>query len=171
MVIDGDILGGNPEAVGPIPQTTAPSCPLVTSLVREELAAYLTAVGDATVQSLPTRCPPWTVRDLTTHLAVTFRRFANMLEQSRAGDLSPPFAREQLTAINLQEVEYFTGDPLGELQTQAERFLLAATDSDEVVGHQRGPIPAELQVLFGSNALALHRRPARNRRRTSSLHR
>lgn len=131
--------------------------PLVTDLVRGELHAYLAEACSPTVQGLATHCAPWTVRDLTAHLAVTFRRFADMLDQSRAGDLSPPFAREDLTAINLLEVDRFAGDPCKELCVQAERFLNAVTDPDERMSHQRGPVPVALQVLFGLNELALHR--------------
>jgi uncharacterized protein (TIGR03083 family) len=97
------------------------------------------------------------VHDLTAHLAITFRRFADMLVQSRTGDLSPPFAREDLTAINLRQVKSFTADPLAELQAQAERFLALATDPEELMAHQRGPIPVELQMRFALNELALHR--------------
>ena len=131
--------------------------PLVTDLVRAELRAYLDAARSAEIEALPTRCSPWTVCDLTAHLGLTFRRFGDMLEQSRSGDLSPPFGPQELPARNLRNVEQFEGDPLAELAAQAERFLAAAVSSDELMAHQFGPIPVGLQVLFGLNELALHR--------------
>lgn len=129
----------------------------VTELIRAELQSYLAAAGAPEVQSLPTRCIPWTVRDLTAHLAITFRRFADMLAQSRTGDLSPPFARDELTVINLRQVERFTDDPVADLPAQAGRFLSLATDPAELMAHQRGPIPVGLQAHFALNELALHR--------------
>jgi uncharacterized protein (TIGR03083 family) len=149
------------EAKPPVERRPEPDLsgpwPLVADLVRAELAAYLEVAHIPQVQPSPTRCAPWTVRDLTAHLAVTFRRFADMLEQSQRGDLSPPFGREELTARNLREVEKFQGDPFAELQIQADRFLAGATDPDELMAHQFGPIPVGLQVLFALDELALHR--------------
>jgi uncharacterized protein (TIGR03083 family) len=130
--------------------------PGVRALVRAELSAYLDAAGDPDAMGLPTRCSPWTVRDLTAHLAMTFKRFARMLEQSRAGDLSPPFAREELAAENLRAVAAFTGDPRAELRRWAEGLVAAATDPDEPMAHQFGPIPVGLQLLFGLDELVIH---------------
>jgi len=72
--------------------------PPAAELVQAELGAYLDAASDPDVAGLATRCSPWTVRDLTAHLAMTFKRFVRMLEQSHPGDLSPPFARGELAA-------------------------------------------------------------------------
>lgn len=138
----------HPRAMGP--------WPLVTDLVRAELTAYLDDASLPGVQMLPTRCTPWTVRDLTAHLALTFRRFAEMLESSRHGDLSPPFAPEELSAHNLQAVETFQGDPAPALASEADRFLRAVREPDELMAHQFGPIPVSLQVLFGLSELAIH---------------
>jgi uncharacterized protein (TIGR03083 family) len=130
--------------------------PPAAELVRAELSAYLDAADDPDVMGLPTRCSPWTVRDLTAHLAMTFKRFARMLEQSRAGDLSPPFARDELSAENLSAVAGFTGDPRAELRRWAEGLVAAATDPDEPMAHQFGPIPVGLQLLFGLDELVIH---------------
>jgi uncharacterized protein (TIGR03083 family) len=130
--------------------------PLVTGLVREELKAYLDAARVPGVERLLTRCPPWTVRDLTAHLALTFRRFAEMLEKSRRGDFSPPFAPEELSAHNLRAVERFRGDPATALALDADRFLKAVREPDELMAHQFGPIPVSLQVLFGLNEVVIH---------------
>jgi hypothetical protein len=96
------------------------------------------------------------VRDLTAHLALTIRRFAEMLEKSRHGDFSPPFAPEELSAHNLQAVERFRGDPATALALNADRFLKAVREPDELLAHQIGPIPVSLQVLFGLNELDIH---------------
>lgn len=64
---------------------------------RRELRAYLDAAADPAIQALPTRCPAWSVADLSAHLAATFRRFADQLEKARAGDLAAPFPRSELT--------------------------------------------------------------------------
>lgn len=130
--------------------------PLVTDLVRAELRAYLDDARLLEVKALPTRCSPWTVHDLTAHLGLTFRRFAEMLEKSRHGDLSPPFAPEELSARNLQAVGAFEGDPTAALAYEADRFLRAVREPDELMAHQYGPIPVSLQVLFGLNELAIH---------------
>lgn len=123
---------------------------------REELAGYLAAAGDPLVQALPTRCHPWTVHDLTAHLAATFARFGDQFDRARQGHLEPPFPREWLSAVNLRAVNEFQGDPLVELDRRARRFLDAARTPDELMGHQLGPIPVGLQVMFGLNELAVH---------------
>ena len=130
--------------------------PPAAELLRAELAAYLDAADSPEVAELPTRCDPWTVGDLTAHLAVTFKRFAQMLERSRAGDLSPPFARRELSDENLRAVAVFSGDPYAELRRWAEGFVAAVGDLEEPVAHQFGPIPVGLQLLFGASELAIH---------------
>ena len=130
--------------------------PLAIPQARAELQGYLsaaTAPGLAPKQSL---CPAWTVSQVTAHLAATFARFAGQLAKSRGGDLSPPFAPDELSAQNLRAVAAFTDDPVRELQAQAARFLGMVTDPAEPMAHQRGPIPAGLQVLFGLSELAVH---------------
>ncbi len=130
--------------------------PAAVDQTRAELDAYLATASRPDLWDLPTRCPPWTVRDVTRHLAATFQRFADMLEQSRAGDLSPPFARTELDAENLRAVEDFTGVPEERLAAEARRFLDHVGDGDELMAHQRGSIPVALQVLFGLHDVVLH---------------
>jgi uncharacterized protein (TIGR03083 family) len=130
--------------------------PQAVRWTRRELRLYLHAADDAASWHLPTRCPPWSVRDLTAHLAATFRRFAEQLDRSRLGVLDAPFARERLSQENLRAVQDFAGDPLYALDEQALRFLDAVETADELMGHQFGPIPVGLQVMFGLNELALH---------------
>lgn len=122
---------------------------------REELARYLGAAGDRVIQALPTRCHPWTVHHLTAHLAATFTRFAVQLDRARQGDLDPPFPLEQLSAVNLRAVNEFQGDPVVELDRWARLFLDAAR-TPELMGHQLGPIPVGVQVMFGLNEVAVH---------------
>jgi uncharacterized protein (TIGR03083 family) len=125
-------------------------------LVERELAAYLATAADLDNVDLPTRCPPWTIKDMTAHLAATFDRFNRMLAQGRSGDLKRPFARESLSAENLRAVGHFEGDPLQGLEQEALRFVGSATDPLEIMPHQFGPIPVALQMLFGLNELAIH---------------
>jgi uncharacterized protein (TIGR03083 family) len=130
--------------------------PDVRDLTRAELESYLADASDPMHQDLPTRCPPWTVADLTRHLAATAARFNAMLAQSRAGDLTPPFGRNDLSEENLRAVREFSGDPLASLREEAERFLEDSTDPDEVMAHQFGPIPVGLQQHFLLNDIAIH---------------
>jgi uncharacterized protein (TIGR03083 family) len=123
---------------------------------RAELRAYLAEAADPPSQALPTRCPPWTVSDLTTHLAATFGRFADQLAKARDGNLDAPFPPGQLSSENLRAVRDFRGDPLGELARQAGRFLGSVNAVEEQIGHQHGPIPMGLQVLFGLAELTVH---------------
>ncbi|MDQ1712932.1 MAG: hypothetical protein QOE45_2382 [Frankiaceae bacterium] len=123
------------------------------ALVRVELDAYAAAGVDG---DLPTRCVPWTVTDVTRHLAATFERFVAMLEQGRRGNFSPPFPREALDTENLRAVEQFTGDPDARLRAAAETFLDLATDPDEPMPHQLGVVPVGVQTLFGLADLAIH---------------
>ncbi len=123
---------------------------------RQELAQYLDEVADGSLDGLATGCVPWTGRDITVHLAETFGRFSRMLDQGRRGDFTPPFALDELDAVNLQAVEAFTGDPDEALRSAAGTFLDQVDDLDDPVPHQLGTIPAGLQVLFGVLDLALH---------------
>lgn len=123
---------------------------------RQELRAYLTAAAGPAVQTLPTRCPPWTVADLTAHLAATFQRFADQLAKARAGVLDAPFPRSQLSSENVRAVREFRGDPVHELTRHAARFLDAVNAVDEQIGHQRGPIGVGLQIMFGLTELTVH---------------
>ena len=129
--------------------------PDLRPLVRAELSSYLAAVADLD-PDLPTRCPPWSVRDVTRHLAATFERFGVMLARGRAGDLSPPFTVADLDEENLRAVREFVGDPEARLREEAERFLDAAADPDEPMPHQRGPVPVGVQLVFGLADLAIH---------------
>jgi hypothetical protein len=103
------------------------SLPDTSNLVRRELLLYLEA-HSRTNGSLPTRCPPWTVDDVTKHLAATFERFANMLAQGRRGDMTPPFHPDELSRVNLQAVTDFIGDPDLVLADEAETFLVRTLD-------------------------------------------
>jgi uncharacterized protein (TIGR03083 family) len=123
---------------------------------RQELARYLDDVADGSLDGLVTGCVPWTGRDVTVHLAETFRRFSRMLDQGRRGDFTPPFTPDELDAENLRAVEDFTGEPVEALRSAAGRFLDEVDDLDEPVPHQLGTIPTGLLVLFGVLDLALH---------------
>ena len=125
-------------------------------LVERELARYLAAAADRRNSGLPTRCPPWTVNDVTAHLAATFERFNRMLTRGRTGDLSRPFERDDLSVENLRAVESFEGDPLLRLEKETMRFVRSCRDPQEIMPHQFGPIPVALQMLFGLNELAIH---------------
>lgn len=125
-------------------------------LVERELARYLATAADRRNAELPTRCPPWTVSEVTTHLAATFERFNRMLARGRAGDLNRPFERDELSAQNLRAVESFEGDPLQRLDDETMRFVRSLGDPEEIMPHQFGPIPVALQMLFGLNELAIH---------------
>lgn len=133
-----------------------PSLDIPLPLVRAELDAYLRDAADPEGQTLPTRCPPWTVHELTAHVAATFARFGRLLAQSRAGDLSPPFKPELLSRENLRAVEEFRGDPAEALRREAEAFLDGVGDPDELIAHQFGPIPMRLQLAFALSELAIH---------------
>lgn len=130
--------------------------PTAVDWTREELRRYLDAAADPACQALPTRCPPWTVRDLTAHLAATFQRFADLLDEARAGNLDDPFPPDRLTEENLRAVRRFAGDPRRQLDRQARRFLDAVRSPGERMPHQFGPIPVGLQVMFGLNELTVH---------------
>ena len=128
----------------------------VGDLVRAELTAYLDTAARPELRTAATPCEPWTGDELTAHLAETFARFNRMLEQSRTGDLTPPFGPDELDAENLRAVEAFHGDPLAALAREAERFCDLADDPDELMAHQYGPIPVGLQQRFGLADLAIH---------------
>ncbi|NYI07244.1 maleylpyruvate isomerase family mycothiol-dependent enzyme [Allostreptomyces psammosilenae] len=155
---------GTGFAAGPLPEGLhayhgADHWPASADWLRDELDRYLAAADGPDLGGLPTPCPPWTVRDLTAHLAETFRRFADLLERSRAGRLAAPFAPGELSAENLRAVAAFAGDATAArraLRRQATRFLDLARTPDELMAHQYGPIPVGLQVMFGLSELALH---------------
>jgi uncharacterized protein (TIGR03083 family) len=130
--------------------------PAAVEWSHRELQRYLAAAADPAVQALPTRCHPWTVRDLTAHLAATFQRFADHLVRARAGDLAAPFAPSQLTSENLRAVRESRGEPRHALDRRARRFLGLVESAEELMGHQHGPIRVGLQVMFGLNELAVH---------------
>jgi uncharacterized protein (TIGR03083 family) len=138
------------------PATSAP-WPYAAALLSTELDSYLADAALPQRQQLPTRCPDWTVREVTVHLACTFSRFHAMLVQGRAGDFTAPFEVHQLSAENLRAVRAYRGtDPYGELRATAGGFTSALRHGAEPMPHQLGPIPAALQVLFGINELAIH---------------
>jgi uncharacterized protein (TIGR03083 family) len=131
--------------------------PYAPELLRPELDRYLADAAGPGVDQLPTRCPSWTVRDVTVHLVCTFSRFHKLLNQGRAGDFTPPFRVEQLAAENQRAAaSYRSADPCGELRRVVDGFTASLADGDELMPHQLGPIPVALQVLFGLNELAIH---------------
>jgi uncharacterized protein (TIGR03083 family) len=144
-------------AISDYPPSAVP-WPMAVDWSAIELGGYLASAADPAIQRVPTRCPPWTVRDLTAHLAATFRRFADQLDRANAGDLTAPFGPGDLSPENLHAVELFRGDPLQALERQATRFLSEALRSraDQLMGHQRGPVPVGLQVIWGLSELAVH---------------
>jgi uncharacterized protein (TIGR03083 family) len=133
-----------------------PSLDIPVPMVRAELDAYLRDAREPDSQGLPTRCPPWTVHDLTAHLAETFARFRRLLAQGRAGDMTPPFRPADLHHHNLERVAAFQGDPVVVLEREAAGFLDEVGDPDELVAHQLGPIPMRLQLGFALSELAIH---------------
>jgi uncharacterized protein (TIGR03083 family) len=130
--------------------------PDVRALIRTELTAYVSDAADPSIQNRPTRCEPWTIADLTRHLAATVARFRSMVEQSRGGDLTPPFGRNGLSEENLRAVREFSGEPIASLRAEAERFLQETGDPEEIMAHQFGPITVGLQQHFLLNELAIH---------------
>lgn len=126
------------------------------AVLRREVDAYLADVADGALDGLSTRCEPWTVADVTTHLAETFLRFNRMIDQGRSGDFTPPFANDQLDAENQRAVDTFDGDPVAALGEQVDALLTRCTDLDEPVPHQVGTVPAGLQVLFGLFDVTAH---------------
>jgi uncharacterized protein (TIGR03083 family) len=137
-----------PHLLGPWPDGRA--------LSRRELTAYVDDVADGSLDDRPTQCAPWSVRDVTAHLAATFQRFQLMLDQGRAGDFTPPFSPDELDTENLRAVEVFDGQPLEALVAATNGFLDDVTDLDEPVPHQLATIPAGLQVLFGLMDITIH---------------
>lgn len=125
-------------------------------LVKAELQAYLADAADPEAQPLATRCAPWTVRDLTAHVGLTFARFNRLLAQARAGDFTPPFEPRELKHENLRAVAAFTGDARELLSAEAGAFLNEAGDQDELIAHQFGPLPMRIQLGFALSELAIH---------------
>jgi uncharacterized protein (TIGR03083 family) len=119
---------------------------------------YLAVAADPAVQSFPTRCSPWTVQDLTAHLAATFQRFADQLDKANAGDLTAPFEPGDLSRENQRAVDLFRGHPAQAFNEQATRFLREAGrgQAGQLMGHQRGPVPVGLQVMWGLSELTVH---------------
>ena len=137
-------------------QREAEPWPYAPQLLRPELDRYLSAASPV-VEYLPTRCPPWTVREMTVHLLCTFSRFHRMLLQGRAGDFAVPFPVSQLAAENDRAVRGYQGiDPARELRAAVEGLTAALGGGAEPMPHQRGPIPVAQQVVYGINELAIH---------------
>lgn len=130
--------------------------PLRTDLLRIEADAYIADARVSEVRPLPTRCPPWTVDDLTKHLAATFHRYVELLRRSRTGDFRPPFAPEDLPEENLRAVREFTGDPVESACEEVARFISLVSDPAEPMINQRGTIPVGLQLCLGINEFAIH---------------
>lgn len=129
--------------------------PDLRPLVRRELDTYLTGVA-AFDQDLPTRCPPWTVRDVTRHLAATFERYGALLAQGRRGDRTPPFGPDDLAQVNLHDVRELSGDPEPRLRAAATRFLDAAADPAEPIPSHKGTRPVGVQLVFALRELTVH---------------
>jgi len=130
--------------------------PWAVDLVREELEGFLTSASSPGAAALPTRCAPWTVRDVVAHVGLTFERFGAMLERGRAGDLSVPFPPDELAAVNRESLRAFDGESVECARTSCATFLGLVREPDEVMPHQFGPIPVSLQVLFGLGEIAIH---------------
>ena len=130
--------------------------PLRADLLRSEADSYITFVKDPETWGLPTRCPPWTVLDVTRHLAATFHRNVELLRRSRTGDFRAPFKPEDLAEENLRAVREFSGDPIQFVCEEVARFISLADDPAEPMINQRGTIPVGLQMCFGINELAIH---------------
>lgn len=130
--------------------------PLRADILRSEADAYISTVRDQSVWELPTRCPPWTVMDVTRHLAATFHRYVELLRRSRTGDFRPPFKPEDLAEENLRAVREFTGDPITSACEEVARFISLVEDPAEPTINQRGTIPVGLQTCFGINEFAIH---------------
>jgi uncharacterized protein (TIGR03083 family) len=130
--------------------------PLRADLLRHEADAYISTVRDQSTWELPTRCPPWTVADITRHLAATFHRYVELLRRSRTGDFRKPFRPQDLAEENLLAVREFTGDPIESACEEVARFISLASDPAEPMINQRGTIPVGLQTCFGINELAIH---------------
>src|SRR5439155_12293379 len=130
--------------------------PLRTDLRRNEADAYIVGARVAEVQPLLTRCPPWTVHDVTRHVAATFQRCVELLRRSRTGDFRPPFAPEDLAEENLRAVREFSGDPISSACEEVARFISLVSDPAEPMINQRGTIPVGLQMCFGINEFAIH---------------
>jgi uncharacterized protein (TIGR03083 family) len=141
--------------------------PLRTDLLRIEADAYITDARVSEVQPLPTRCPPWTVDDVTKHLTATFHRYVELLRRSRTGDFRPPFAPEDLPEENLRAVREFTGDPIESACEEVARFISLVSDPAEPMINQRGTIPVGLQLCFGINEFAIHHDDLADARGTS----
>ena len=125
-------------------------------LLRSEADSYITFVKDPETWGLPTRCPPWTVLDVTRHLAATFHRNVELLRRSRTGDFRAPFKPEDLAEENLRAVREFSGDPIQFVCEEVARFISLADDPAEPMINQRGTIPVGLQMCFGINEFAIH---------------
>jgi uncharacterized protein (TIGR03083 family) len=130
--------------------------PLRADLLRAEADAYISTVKDAALWDLPTRCPPWTIQDITRHLAATFHRYVELLRRSRTGDFRPPFKPEDLAEENLRAVREFSGDPISSACEEVARFIALADDPAEPMINQRGTIPVGLQMCFGIDEFAIH---------------
>jgi uncharacterized protein (TIGR03083 family) len=130
--------------------------PLRADLLRVEADAYIVTVRDESLWDLLTRCPPWTVSDVTRHLAASFHRFVELLRRSRTGDFRKPFEPEDLAEENLRAVREFTGDPIDAACEEVARFISLVDDPAEPMINQRGTIPVGLQMCFGINEFAIH---------------
>lgn len=129
---------------------------LRADLLRSEADEYIAFVRDEALWDLPTRCPPWTVSDITRHLAATFHRYVELLRRSRTGDFRPPFKPEDLAEENLRAVREFMGDPIDAVCEEVSRFISLADDPAEPMINQRGTIPVGLQMCFGIDEFAIH---------------
>ncbi len=128
----------------------------LVDLLRAELDTYLITASRPEVRTASTRCAPWSGDDVTAHLVATFQRFTAMLQQSRAGDYTAPFGRDDLSAENLAAVANLEGDPLTLLGRAVTEFCELVDDPMELMAHQMGPIPVLVQISFGLSDLVLH---------------
>lgn len=125
-------------------------------LIVAEAAAFQVTAARSDVRAAATRCEPWSGQELVAHVVATFTRFSKMLEQSRAGDFTQPFDRDELNNENMAAVAGVEGDPVTSLPDVVGAFCQLIDDPAEHMAHQRGPIAVSTQAAFGLSELILH---------------
>jgi uncharacterized protein (TIGR03083 family) len=110
----------------------------------------------------PSRCEGWTIGDVFAHLCGDFERWARWLGAALSGDLTQPFALEQLAADNAALLEQYAGvDPphlLVALERSAGDYInrLANVLPSVPQAHPRGTITVGDQILWAASECALH---------------
>src|SRR5437763_1672502 len=119
--------------------------------LERETERLVGALGDLTESEAdrPTRCEPWTVRDLLAHLLVACRRLPGMLDEP-----APP--RAEVSAL-----QYFRNDRLGD-RFDPERVGAARKDATRFA---TAPVLVEALASTGRENLAGGNRAAGSRRK------